>query len=84
MGFELFDTLENALAATGSEKATEPETEAPTQAPETEAPTEAPAGNATEPNTEAPAESGCGSVVGFGAVAILAAAAAAVALKKKD
>ena len=38
-----------------------------TQAPETE--------------TEAPKE-GCGSVIGFGAVAILAAAAAAVALKK--
>ena len=31
--------------------------------------------------TEAPKE-GCGSVIGFGAVAILAAAAAAVALKK--
>ncbi len=84
MGLELYDTMENALAATGSEKATEPETEAPTQAPETEAPTQAPAGAVTDPETEAPAESGCGSVMGFGAVAVLAAVAAAVALKKKD
>jgi hypothetical protein len=45
------------------------ETEAPTDAPATEAPTEAP-------------KSGCGSVIGFSAVAVLAAAAAAVALKK--
>ena len=35
----------------------------------------------TPEETEAPKE-GCGSVIGFGAVAILAAAAAAVALKK--
>ena len=32
--------------------------------------------------TTAAEKSGCGSVIGFGAVAILAAAAAAVALKK--
>ena len=61
-----------------------PETEAPTAAPETEAPeTEAPATDA--PATEAPtteAEGGCGSVIGFSAIAILAAAAAAIALKK--
>ena len=58
---------------------TEPETEATTEAP-TEAPTDAPATDA--PATEAPTEGGCGSVIGFGAIAILAAAAAAVALKK--
>jgi hypothetical protein len=61
-----------------------PETEAPTAAPETEAPeTEAPATDA--PATEAPTtetEGGCGSVIGFSAIAILAAAAAAIALKK--
>jgi septal ring-binding cell division protein DamX len=57
-----------------------PETEAPTAAPETEAPaTDAPATDA--PATE-PAEGGCGSVIGFSAIAILAAAAAAIALKK--
>ena len=42
-------------------------------------------GDATEAPTEAPTDepkSGCGSVIGFSAVAILAAAAAAVALKK--
>ena len=70
---------------------TEAPTEEPTEAPETEEPTEAP----TEEATTAPAEdttvatedttaaaSGCGSVIGFGAIAVLAAAAAAVALKK--
>lgn len=84
-GFELFDTLDNALAATGSEKATEPpteekKTEAPevtTEEPATQAPTTQAGGNDTE-------KKGCGAVVGFGTVAILAAAAAAVALKKKD
>jgi hypothetical protein len=56
------------------------ETEAPTDAPETEAPT---AEDTTAPTTEAPTEepkSGCGSVVGFGVIAILGAAF--VALKK--
>ena len=72
-----------------------PVTEAPeTEAPETEAPeTNAPAVDTgavdtgvagTTATTEAPVETGCASVVGFGAVAVLAAAAAAVALKKKD
>ncbi len=51
-----------------------PETPAPETTPETEAP-------ATEaPTTEA--EGGCGSVIGFSAIALLAAAAAAVVLKK--
>ena len=77
----------NTEVETKDPNATEPETE-----PETEAPTDAPAEDTTAapeagdttaaPNeTEAPKE-GCGSVIGFGAVAILAAAAAAVALKK--
>ena len=75
-----------------------PETEAPTAAPETEAPTAAPETQAPEteaptaaPETQAPAgsdteptKSGCGSAIGFSAVAVLAAAAAAVALAKKN
>ena len=67
-----------------TEEKTEAPTDAETEAPETEAPTAAPeAGDTTAApdETEAPKE-GCGSVIGMGAVAILAAAAAAVALKK--
>ena len=62
-----------------------PETEAPaTEAPETEAPaTEAPTTKAPE-TTVATSDGGCASAVGIGAVAVLAAAAAFVALKKKD
>ena len=79
MSFQMFDTLENALNATSAEKATEApteeKTEAPTEEATTEAPTEAPA------ETEAP-KSGCGSVIGFSAAAVLMAAAAVVALKK--
>ena len=71
-------------------------TEAPTEAPDqggdateapdqggdaTQAPDNATTDAATDAATEAPA-GGCGSFIGFGAVAILAAAAAAVALKK--
>ena len=83
MGFQFFDSMDDALAATGGEKATEAPTEEPTEAPETEAPTDAPATEApTTPETEAPVKGGCGSVIGFSAVAVLAAAAAAVALKK--
>ena len=80
LGFQLFDTLEDALNATGGEEATEAPTEEKTEAPTEEATTEAPA---TEAPTETEAaKSGCGSVIGFSAVAVLAAAAAAVALKK--
>ena len=66
-----------------------PETEAPeTDAPETEAATQAPAADTGAPEETTAAatttEEGCASVVGFGAVAVLAAAAAFVALKKKD
>ncbi len=77
-----------SYAGLNSEETTEApeeqETPAPeTQAPETQAPeTDAPATEAPETETEAEAEDGCGSVIGFGAVALLAAAAAAVALKK--
>jgi hypothetical protein len=67
------------------EKTEAPETEAPeTNAPETNAPEQG--GDATQApdgeQTTAPAKEGCGSVIGFSAIAILAAAAAAVALKK--
>ena len=80
----------NTEVETKDPNATEEETDAPTEAPTdevTEAPTDAPqqGGDATEAPTEAPTDepkSGCGSVIGFSAVAILAAAAAAVALKK--
>ena len=65
------------------------DTEAPTEDAattpdaDTEAPTDAP--DVTEAPTDAPDEKkGCGSAVGFGAVAVMAAMAAAVALKKKD
>ena len=65
------------------------DTEAPTEDAattpdaDTEAPTAAP--DVTEAPTDAPDEKkGCGSVVGFGVVAVMAAMAAAVALKKKD
>ena len=66
------------------------ETEAPEEDTTAED-TQAPDGEATDPavTTEAPTEEpvekkGCGSVISFGAVAILSAMAAAVALKKKD
>ena len=71
---------------TATETPTEPDTDAPadetTAAPDAE--TTAPSAEETTAatnETEA-AASGCGSVIGFSAVAILAAAAAAVALKK--
>ena len=79
---------ENTEAETKDPNATEEET---TAAPTEDATTAAPEAETTAPTvdgenttaaeTEAP-KSGCGSVVGFGAVAILAAAAAFVALKK--
>lgn len=79
----LFPDQAAAYAYAGMEPETEApteETEAPTDVPETEAPT---AEDTTAPTTEAPTEepkSGCGSVVGFGVIAILGAAF--VALKK--
>jgi hypothetical protein len=68
------------------EETTEAPTDAATEAPTdvTEAPTDAPDAG-TEAPTDAPVEKkGCGSVVGFGVVAVLTAMAAAVALQKKD
>lgn len=58
------------------------ETEAP--AADTNATTNAPAVSEKTDETEAPAKSGCGSVIGMSAVAVLAAAAAFVACKKKE
>ena len=72
--FEWLDSQQERESQPVTEAPTEVPTEAPTETP-TEAPTEAP----TE--TEAPA-GGCKSVIGFSAIAVLAAAAAAVALKK--
>ena len=89
MGF--FRSIEEAQAYTAGRLSMEAATEAPTEdatnAPvdgETTAAPEAGETTATPDageTTEA-AASGCGSVIGFSAVAILAAAAAAVALKK--
>jgi hypothetical protein len=81
-----------AMDRLGMTANTEPDTTAAPEsdAPTTEAATQAPAGTeattnaTTNATTEPGATEGCASVVGFGAVAILAAAAAAVALKKKD
>ncbi len=81
----LFTDGESAYEYANMEMVTEPEsTAAPeTEAPETNAPeTEAATQGATEPTTEAPVESGCTSVVAFGTVAVLMAAAAFVARKK--
>jgi len=80
----LFPDQASAYAYAGTEPETEAPTEEKTEAPtdaETEAPTDAPATDApaTEAPTEAPA-SGCGSVMGFGVIALLGAAF--VALKK--
>ena len=83
----LFANADAAYAYAGIERETAaPETQAPeTDAPETQAPeTQAPAVDtkAPEQTTEPAGKSGCGSVVGFSAVAVLAAVAAFVARKK--
>ena len=64
-------------------EATTEATDVTTEAPKGEQTTEAPKGEQT---TEAPDEGGCGSVVGFGAIAIVAVAAVAgmVSFKKKE
>ena len=85
------DLYEADFYVAGSEEeTTAEETEAPTEeattapAEDTEAPTNAPEVT-TEAPTDAPVEKkGCGSVIGFGVVAVMSAMAAAVALKKKD
>ena len=63
-----------------TEAPTETPTEAPTDAPATEAPTDAPA---TEASTDA-SDAGCGSALAVSMAALLTAAAAAVALRKKE
>ena len=83
LGFQFFDTLDEAMNATGGEETTEAPTEEKTEAP-TEEVTEAPT---AEQTTAAPTEEvkeGCGAVVSFASVAVLTAVAAAVALKKKN
>ena len=72
-----------------TEAPTQAPTEAPTQAPVVEDPTEAPTqAPAVEDPTDAPEEpkkGGCGSVVGIGAIAVVAfAAAGLVSFKKKE
>ena len=68
-------TEETAAGGDETQKPAEETTAAPAEA------TTAADGEETEAEEK---KSGCGAVVGFGAVAVLAAAAAAVALKKKD
>ena len=97
--FNLVDSVDSEETEASTEEVTEaptaapetqaPETEAPTaapetQAPETEAPTAAPETQAPVGSDTEPTKSGCGSAIGFSAVAVLAAAAAAVALAKKN
>ena len=78
---EYSDSKEEETTA-ASEDTTPAETEAP--AADTAATTNAPAVSDKTDETEAPAKSGCGSVIGMSAVAVLVAAAAFVALKKKE
>ena len=68
---------------------TAPETEAPTepetQAPATEAPTDAPATEApTEAETQPAEKEGCGSVISFAFVSVLALVSSAVIIKRKE
>ncbi len=92
-GQEFFDQLVNNLsgveeteapteAPTETEAPTDEVTEAPTDEV-TEAPTEAPATEAPAEDPTEPAKSGCGSALGFAAVALLTAAAAFVAAKRE-
>ena len=78
-----------SYAEQNAEDSTEEETaegetteEVTTEAPTEEVTTEAFGTEA--PTIEAPVESGCGSVIGFGAVAVLAVAAAVLALRKRE
>ena len=87
-------TGEETTAATGSDETQKPteDTTAAAGNDESQKPSEESTAASAEATTAADGEetkaeekkSGCGAVVGFGAVAVLAAAAAAVALKKKD
>ncbi len=94
-GDEAFGYFENYLRSTGvieGEITEEETTEAPDEAL-TGIPTEEITELPTEPPTEAPTDeapetdppkSGCGGALGFGAAAVLSAAAALAALKKRD
>ena len=91
MGY--FRSIEEAQAYTAARLNMEAATEAPTDAPDEDEDTNAPVGGDETTAVEDEdvttvggddAAQGCASIVGMGAVAILAAAAAAVALKKKD
>ena len=96
-GYEFFNKLVANLNRAAGDTEAPTETEEPTEEVTTEAPTEAPTETPTEEVTEAPSEtpteaptqapiepakSGCGSALGFAAVALLTAAAAFVAIKK--
>ena len=96
-GYEFFNKLVANLNRAAGDTEAPTETEEPTEEVTTEAPTEAPTETPTEEVTEAPSEtpteaptqaptepveSGCGSALGFGVVALLIAAAAFLATKK--
>ena len=93
-GDETTPAGEETTAATGSDETQKPteDTTAAAGNDESQKPSEESTAASAEATTAADGEetkaeekkSGCGAVVGFGAVAVLAAAAAAVALKKKD
>ena len=76
------NTENNGTNNGGNDETSAPETNAPeTNAPETNAP------ETNAPETNAPAneeKSGCGSVVGIGAVAVLAIVGAACTMRKKE
>ena len=81
----LFTDKEGAYAYAGTEAPTEApteEAEEPTEEATTEAPVAEDTTAAVEETTVEDTESGCGSVVGFSAAAVLVAAAAFVACKK--
>ena len=87
---EALETVGGSGSAPETEAATETETTLVTEAEtvvETTAQTAAPetSANTAAPETDAPAtEGGCASVVGIGAVSVMAIAAAAVVIKRKE
>ena len=76
------DVAAPETTAAVTDAATEAPVEDPTEAPVVE--TKAPAEDVTTTAQTPDEKGGCGSVVGFGVTAVLMAAAAAVALKKKE
>ncbi len=77
------DAADTDAADTDAADTDAADTDAATDA-DTDADTDAATDAATGDETKAEEDDGCASVVGMGAVAIIAAAAAAVVLKKKD